>query len=66
MKMLETDQLILRTWKPTDVDLMTAIDQDPKVCEYLPAIGARVTTQAGINHIIKPYAEYGFCLCAVK
>lgn len=66
MKVLETERLILRTWKPTDVDLMAVIDQDPKVCEYLPAIGTRATTQTGIDRIIKHYAEHGFCLYAVE
>lgn len=66
MKILETDRLILRTWKPTDIELMAAIDQDPKVCQYLGAIGNRAATEAGIQRIIKHYAEHGFSLYAVE
>jgi RimJ/RimL family protein N-acetyltransferase len=66
MKILETDRLILRTWKPTDVDSMTAINQDPKVCEFLPAIGTRATTQAGIDRMIQHYVEHGFGIYAVE
>lgn len=66
MKILETDRLILRTWKPADVDLMAAIDQDPKVCQYLPAIGNQAATEAGIQRMIKHYEEHGFGLYAVE
>ncbi len=44
MKILETDRLILRTFRTTDLDQMTLIDQDPKVCQYLAAIGTRSGT----------------------
>lgn len=66
MKILETERLILRTWQSTDVDLMTAINQDHKVCEYLPAIGTRATTQTGIERMIQHQAEHGFSLYAAE
>ena len=66
MKILETDRLILRLWQSSDVDGMAAIDQDPKVCQYLPAIGTRATTEAGVQRILNHYQEHGFCLYAVE
>lgn len=45
---------------------MAAIDQDPRVCEYLPAVGNRATTEAGIQRNIKHYNEHGFSLYAVE
>ena len=66
MKILETDRLILRLWQSSDVDGMAAIDQDPKVCQYLPAIGTRATTEAGVQQILNHYKEHGFCLYAVE
>ncbi len=66
MIILETNRLILRNWKEEDIDAMTVINQDPKVCEFLPAIGNRESTEAGVRKIIKHYEEHGFCLYAVE
>ena len=66
MKILETERLILRTWKDSDIDPMTAIDQDPNVCEYLPTIGDRATTTARMHRIIKQQHEHGFSLYAIE
>jgi RimJ/RimL family protein N-acetyltransferase len=66
MKILETDRLILRIFQTTDVDQMTLIDQDPKVCQYLPAIGTRAGTEAGVQRIIQHYEERSFSLYAVE
>jgi RimJ/RimL family protein N-acetyltransferase len=66
MNIIETERLILRTWEDKDIEPMAAIDQDPKVCEYLPGIGNRAATEAGIQRIIKHYAEHGFSLYAVE
>ena len=35
MKIIETDRLILRTWKNEDADQYYRINQDPKVIEFL-------------------------------
>jgi len=66
MKIIETERLILRTFEDKDIESMAAIDQDPKVCEYLPGIGNRAATEAGIQRIIKHYEEHGFSLYAVE
>ena len=66
MKILETDRLILRTWENSDIEPMAAIDQDPKVGEYLPGIGNRAATEAGIRRIMQHFDQHGFCLYAVE
>lgn len=33
---LQTERLILRTWEEFDLDAMTSINMDSKVCEFLP------------------------------
>ena len=66
MIIIETNRLILRTWEEKDIDAMVAIDQDPKVCEFLPGIGNRDATEAGIRRIIQHYEQHGFCLYAVE
>ncbi|MBI5448033.1 MAG: GNAT family N-acetyltransferase [Gammaproteobacteria bacterium] len=66
MNIIETERLILRTWREEDIEPMAAIDQDPKVCEFLLGIGNRATTEAGVKRIIQHYKQHGFCLYAVE
>ena len=63
---LETERLILRTWEEADVTPMAAIDQDPKVCEFLPGLGTLEATREGISRIKNHYAEQGFSKYAVE
>jgi len=66
MNTLETDRLILRSWRESDLSPMVAINQDLKVCEYFPEIGNRDTTITLIDRIIKHDEERGFSLYAVE
>jgi RimJ/RimL family protein N-acetyltransferase len=63
---LKTKRLILRTWKKQDLDPMSAINQDPLVCEFLPKIGDRAATKALIQLFINHYEKYGFTAHAVE
>ena len=66
MIILETKRLILRTWQDDDIDPMTLINQDPKVCEFLPGVGDRKATIAGAERINKHFQDHGFSLYAVE
>jgi RimJ/RimL family protein N-acetyltransferase len=66
MIILKTKRLILRTWKEQDVDPMSAINQDPLVCEFLPKIGDRTATKALIQLFINHYKNYGFTAYVVE
>lgn len=66
MNILETPRLILRTWQEADLEPMALIDQDKKVCQFLPGIGSKSATKAGIERIIAHYKEKGFSLYAVE
>lgn len=66
MKNLETQRLILRSFQMADLDAMAAIDADPKVCEFLPALGTRENTAAGIQRIMDHEHQKGFSLYAVE
>lgn len=66
MIILNTERLILRTWEEEDVDAMAVIDQDPKVCEFLPGIGNRAATEAGVRKIMQHHKEHGYGLYAVE
>ncbi|AMV14854.1 GNAT family N-acetyltransferase [Legionella pneumophila serogroup 1] len=62
---LKTERLILRTWKETDLPTMTAINQDPLVCRFLPSIGTLESTKKNIETWMKHYQEKGYTLYAV-
>jgi RimJ/RimL family protein N-acetyltransferase len=66
MRILETQRLILRLFQMTDIDDMTAINADPKVCEFLPSLGTREQTAAVIQRIIEHEQQKGFSLYAVE
>jgi RimJ/RimL family protein N-acetyltransferase len=66
MIILETKRLILRTWHDDDIDPMTLINQDPKVCEFLLGVGDRKATIAGAERINKHFQDHGFSLYAVE
>lgn len=66
MIILKTDRLILRTFEERDIDPMSLIDQDPKVCEFLPGIGNREKTAQGVHGIMNHYHDHGFSLYAVE
>ena len=66
MIILKTKRLILRTWKEQDLDPMSAINQDPLVCEFLPQVGNRTATKALIQLFINHYENYSFTAYAVE
>jgi RimJ/RimL family protein N-acetyltransferase len=63
---LETERLILRTWKESDLDAMCEINQDPMVMEYFPAIQDRMTTQKFLEKVKAHYEEHGYSLYACE
>jgi RimJ/RimL family protein N-acetyltransferase len=63
---LETERLILRTWNQSDIEPMAGIEQDEKVCRFLPAIGTKSSTKALIERNIQHHQAKGFCLYAVE
>ena len=66
MIVLKTKRLILRTWEEQYLDSMSAINQDPLVCEFLPKIGNRAATKTLICRFMNHYEKYGFTAYAVE
>ena len=66
LPILETERLILRTWRQEDADAYFQINQDPKVIEFLPG----PLTMGQVNDFI-PAAnahqkKYGYTLFATQ
>jgi len=66
MIIFKTKRLILKTWKEQDLDSMSAINQDPLVCEFLLKIGNRAATKTLIRRFMNHYKKYGFTAYAVE
>ena len=63
---LTTNRLILRTWKPSDIPLMTAINSDPLVMEYFQSTQDIGATQELIDHINQHYKKFSYSAYAVE
>lgn len=63
---IETERLILRTWKGSDLTPMSVINQDPQVMEYFPATGDVKQTRDHIKRIQAHQNQYGYSLYAVE
>lgn len=66
MKILETERLLLRTFKESDLDAMTAINQDPKVMQHFPSLLDQEQTAKLIQKITNYQYKYGYSLYAVE
>ena len=66
MKILETDRLILRTWQAEDIAPMAAINQDPKVMAYFPALLDLARTKLLIKKFTEYFDEYRYTLYAAE
>jgi len=63
---IETNRLILRTWKNSDLKPMLSINQDPKVMEYFPGLQDLETTKNLILKINSHFKKHGYTLYATE
>ncbi len=66
MKYLETDRLILRSWKPDDLPLFAAMNKDERVMRYFPEILTYEQTESFYNRIQSEFERNGWGLYAVE
>lgn len=62
----ETERLILRSWKPEDIALFSAINQDENVMKYFPATLAEAESEAFYLRIQEEFIRKGWGLYAVE
>lgn len=65
MQILETDRLILRTWRHDDIDWLAIMNQDPEVMRYFPHLQDRAYSQGIIERAKRQQADYGYSLYVV-
>ena len=63
---LRTDRLLLRDWRESDLDPFAALNGDPEVMAFMPAILDRVASDALAARIRAHFEDHGFGLWAVE
>ncbi len=63
---LRTERLLLRRWRPDDVAPFAAMNADPAVMEYLPALLSPAQSAAMIGRIERCIDDHGYGLWAVE
>ena len=66
MVYIETERLILRSWKPEDLPLFIAMNKDEQVMRYFPAILSDAETTAFYKRIQDEFNQKGWGLYAVE
>ncbi len=64
--MLETNRLILRKFKESDLESFAKINSNKKVCKFLPSIISKEESKEMIKRIIDHFDKYGFGFFAVQ
>lgn len=63
---LVTDRLQLRRWRRSDREPFAALNADPEVMEYFPALLSRAESGALVDRIEEGFQRHGFGLWAVE
>jgi len=63
---LTTDRLVLRGWTAPDRDAFAAMNADPDVMRFFPAVQSRAETDALVDRIEATFASDGFGLWALE
>ena len=63
---LTTERLLLRTWKPQDLEPFASLNSDPRVTKYLAKNMTREESDAMAGRITGHFTQHGFGLWAVE
>ena len=63
---IETDRLLLRPWRPSDLEPYAAINADPVAMEFFPATASRAESDASAARHSAHIEEHGWGLWAVE
>lgn len=63
---METDRLVLRSWKPEDLPPFAALNADPQTMKYFPAPLTQEQTEEFYNRIQTEFQQNGWGLYAVE
>ncbi|GAA2382654.1 GNAT family N-acetyltransferase [Nonomuraea africana] len=63
---METDRLIMRRWRESDLAPFAAMNADPEVMEHFPATLSRAESDALVDRIERGFDEHGYGLWALE
>jgi RimJ/RimL family protein N-acetyltransferase len=63
---IETDRLILRPWRETDVAPFAAMGRDPDVMAFIGPLLDEAGTRAAIERQQRFQAQFGYCFWAIE
>jgi RimJ/RimL family protein N-acetyltransferase len=66
MAILETERLILRSWRAADRQPFARMNADPRVMEFLPATLSASESDLLVDNIAKHFQTHGFGLFATE
>jgi RimJ/RimL family protein N-acetyltransferase len=66
MTKLETNRLILRQWRDSDIPIFAEMNRDPKVMEFFPALLGEEETEKMVARIRAHFQKHGYGLFAVE
>ena len=61
---IQTERLILRPWRDADLEPFAALNADPRVMEFFPAMLTREQSDTFVQAINKHFDEHGYGLWA--
>jgi 3-dehydroquinate dehydratase / shikimate dehydrogenase len=64
--MIETERLILRPWKQADLAPFAAMNADPRVMVYFPAVKSFKESEEEYRRILNHFTKWGWGLWAVS
>ena len=64
--MLQTERLILREWKDSDIPAFTAMGQDPRVMEFFPNLWSEEKSRDAVAYFRQDFEQHGFGFFAVE
>lgn len=64
--MIETERLILRPWRESDIALFHAMGRDPEVMRYIGPPMTLEDARAAHDRMVARQAEHGYCFWAVE
>jgi ribosomal-protein-alanine N-acetyltransferase len=63
---IRTERLTLRRWSPEDLEPFAALNADPRVMEYFPALMTRPESDSLVQRIEQHFERHGFGLWALE
>ncbi len=64
--MLETHRLLLRRWRDSDREPFAALNADPRVMRFFPAMLSRAESDRAVDRIEAHFEKHGFGLFAAE